>query len=445
MNNRLNGYQDSTNENDEYFHRELMDKLKRWMDRKEVLAIKGPRRSGKTTLLKLLKKWLIEEKGVDESHIMFKIMEDPEFKDQFEKDPIETIESYLIDDEKHYFFLDEFQYAEEGGKKLKLLYDTRENVKFIITGSSSLELTGKTSKHMVGRMFSSHLYPFSFWEFLNAKDKRLARIYTKRNDEIKSFLKEGSSLDVNKEDVFISEFQKPFEEYLRFGSYPEVIKSEGEDMKRTVLKNLFNTYIARDIIALLKIQESSKMRDIVKILSSQLGGILNYNNLSDSCGLYYKKTREFLRILEETYVIDLVKPYHKNLKTELRKNPKAYFVDLGLRNYALGNFLPLESRTDKGEMVENFVINQFRREDVKEVRYWRTHGKAEVDFIYHNGTEVIPVEVKYQSFDEPKISRGYRSYISTYKPDRAVVATKDLWSEEMIEETMVKFFPVYYL
>ncbi|MFW6196013.1 MAG: ATP-binding protein [Thermoplasmatota archaeon] len=431
-------------EKEKFFDRELLEKLKRWSDRREIIAIKGPRQSGKTTILKMFRKWLINEKGVDRDRTVFKTMEDHEFKKEFEKDPQETIESYIFDDKKYYFFLDEFQHTEEGGKKLKLLYDTFENIKLIITGSSSLELTGKTSKHLVGRMFSTHLYPFSFWEFLNVKNKRLSRIYSKRNEDVWRFLKEGDEFDI-KEGIFLSEFQKPFEEFLRYGSYPEVIKSQKEEMKKTVLKNLFETYIARDIIALLKIQESSKLREVVKILSSQLGGILNYNNISESCEIYYKKTKRFLKILEETYVVDLIKPYHKNLKTELRKNPKAYFFDLGLRNYALKNFLPLESRTDKGEMVENFVLNQFRYKGAEEIHYWRTQGKAEVDFIYENGTEIIPIEVKYKKFDEPRISRGYRSYISTYKPDRGVMVTKDFWGEKLIDETKVKFIPVYYL
>jgi len=429
---------------EEYFDRELLEDLKIWADRKEIIAVKGPRQSGKTTLLKIFRRWLIEEKGIDKDRIVFKTMEDPIFKREFEKNPRETIESYLVDKKRHFFFLDEFQYAEEAGKNIKFLYDTLGDVKFIVTGSSSLELTGKTSKHLVGRMFSSHLYPFSFWEFLNAKNKRLARIYSKKNEKVHKFLKHGTELDVQ-EDVFLSEFEKPFEEYLRYGSYPEVIKSEEEEMKKTVLKNLFETYITRDIISLLKVQDSAKLRDVVKILSSQLGGMLNYNSISDSCDLYHKKTKEFLRILEETYVIDLVKPYHKNLKTELKKNPKAYFIDLGLRNYALGNFLPLEARTDNGEIVENFVLTQLRPRVPEKINYWRTQGKAEIDFIYKNGDDIVPIEVKYQSFSRPKVSRGFRSYLSAYQPERGIIITKDLWGETEIEGTTIKFIPVYYL
>jgi len=429
---------------EEYFDRELMEDLKTWVDRREMIAVKGPRQSGKTTLLKIFRRWLIEEKGVDKERIAFKTMEDPVFKREFENSPRETIESYMVDKKRHYFFLDEIHYVEDAGKKLKFLYDTLEDVKFIVTGSSSLELTGKTSKHLVGRIFSSHLYPFSFWEFLNAKDKRLARIYSKKNEKVHKFLKEGTGLDFE-EDVFLSEFEKPFEEYLRYGSYPEVIKSEEEEMKKTVLKNLFETYITRDIISLLKVRESAKLRDVVKILSSQLGGMLNYNSISDSCDLYYKKTKEFLRILEETYVIDLVKPYHKNLKTELKKNPKAYFIDLGLRNYALGNFLPLESRTDNGEMVENFVLTQLRYGEPEKINYWRTQGKAEVDFIYKDGDDIVPIEVKYRSFSRPNVSRGYRSYISTYRPERGAIITRDFWGEKEIEGTTIKFIPVHYL
>ncbi len=435
---------ESNTDMEEYYERELTETVKSWIERKEVIAIKGPRQSGKTTLLRMLINWLKEERGVDEGHIIFKTMEDPDFREQFDKKPRDTVESYLADGEKHYFFLDEFHYLADGGEKLKFMYDTTENVKFIITGSSSLELTGSTSKHLVGRMFSTELYPFSFWEFLNVKEKRLARIYEKKNVRVMDFIRQGTELDVE-EDPFVSDFQDFFKEFILYGSYPEVIKSDSVEMKKTVLKNLFDTYITRDIVALLRIQESSEMRRFVRILSSQLGGMIKYSNLSDSGDLYYKKTKEFLSVLEETYVIDLIKPYHKNLRTELRKNPKVYFVDPGLRNHALKNFLPVENRRDQGEMVENFVLSQLRCHGAEEVNYWRTRGQAEVDFIYRHGMETIPIEVKYKSFNSPRISRGYRSYISTYRPKRAVVVTKDFWGEDMIQDTEVKFIPVCYI
>lgn len=428
----------------EFYKRKLMEKLKKWIDRKEIYAIKGPRQSGKTTLLKILRNWLIEGKEVSPDHTIFLTFEDRELLESFEKAPRELIESYIEDERRYYFFLDEFQYVEEGGQKLKYLYDTLDDVKFVITGSSSLELTSKTSKHLVGRIFSFKLFPFSFWEFLNAKNERLKRVYEKKSKLISDFIRKGKEFQVEK-DIFVSDLRKHLHQFLRYGGYPEVVKTQEVETRKVILKNIYETYTTRDIIELLRVKDVSKLRRLITLLSTQLGGMLNYNELGDSCGLYYKKLKKFLKILQETFIIDIIRPYHKNLRTELKKNPKVYFVDLGMRNYAIDNYLPLRKRGDKGEMVENFVLNQLKRSNIGELHYWRTTGKAEVDFVLTMKDQAIPIEVKYKSFENEKTTRSFKSYLSAYGPDRALVLTKDFWGEEEIGKTKVKFAPVCYL
>lgn len=432
------------NNSEEFYKRELMQKLKKWTDRREIFAIKGPRQSGKTTLLKMFERWLIEERNVKEDHIIFLTFEDLENKENFETSPREFIESYLVDEDRYYFLLDEYHYVEEGGKKLKLLYDTLKNTKFVITGSSSLELKSKTSKHLVGRLFSFHLYPFSFWEFLNVRDKRLRRIYEEKNSQIYEFLENGKKNETNG-NLFLKELNKKLDDYIRFGSYPEVIKTDDEETKRTIIKNIFNTYITRDIVDLLEIHESSKIKKLVTVLSSQLGGLTNYNQLSDTCETYYKKIKKFIEILKETYVLEVIRPYHKNVKTELKKNPKIYFVDMGLRNYVLDNFSGLRKRNERGELVENFVLNSLRRRDMGELHYWRTQGKAEVDFVLTSGQDIIPIEVKYRDFNSPKISKGFRSFISSYEPERALMVTKNYFDNEKVGNTEIMYVPAVYI
>jgi len=123
------------------FPRDILPKLLRWMERREIYAIKGPRQSGKTTLLHLLKNELVK-KGVDEDKIIFLNFEDPDVLEGFSRNPKTYIKSFMMDNGRHYFFMDEYQYVKDGGKKLKLLYDDITNAKFVITGSSSLEISG---------------------------------------------------------------------------------------------------------------------------------------------------------------------------------------------------------------------------------------------------------------------------------------------------------------
>ncbi|ODS36688.1 MAG: hypothetical protein A7316_09925 [Candidatus Altiarchaeales archaeon WOR_SM1_86-2] len=434
----------------EYLDREITTKLKKWIDRREIYAIKGPRQCGKTTLLYILKDYLVHEKGVDEDRIIFLNCEDYEVLEKFNKNSKEFISSYITGRDINYFFLDEFQYVEDGGRKLKILYDTYENAKFIITGSSSLELTGKTSKFLVGRVFEFNLYPFSFKEFLNAKDKRLARIHNERNEKFKNLIFNSINPGID-EEIFTGDFKNLFAEYVTYGGYPEVIKTDDKETKKEILKNIYNTYVTRDVIELLKIRDVFKFRKIVSVLSSQLGGIANYNELSSVCESYYKELMEILDVLEETFIIKRVTPFYRNLKTELKKNPKVYFVDSGLRNYTINNFAPVDERTDKGEIIENFVLNQLNQllslspEYEFRINYWRTLGKAEVDFILNFQKKIIPVEVKYKKFQKPEVTRSFRSFLSSYQPDNAVLLTKNYSGKMNVNGINISFIPVWYV
>lgn len=430
----------------EIYERELLGELKKWVDRREVFAVKGPRQSGKTTLLKVLAELLKEERGVNSENIIFLTFEDKEILEKFTVAPKEFVKSFVErEGERYYFLLDEFHYVKDGGQKLKLLYDTMENAKFIITGSSSLEIIA-LSRYLVGRVFSFHLFPFNFHEFLNAKDKRLTKVREEKSGALKKFILEGKEFGFG-DDILLSDALKFFEEYVIFGGYPEVIKGENVEAKRMVLKNIYETYIGREIVELLRIPDILKFRKLVSLLSSQAGGLINYSQLALACDSYYKEIMGLLNVLEETYVIKLVRPFHKNIRTELRKNPKVYFIDPGLRNYAINNFNWLELRGDSGALVENYVFLALFNlvKDFGKVNYWRTLSKAEVDFVLSTGDEVVPVEVKYSGLEEPKVSKSFRSFLVAYRPNRGVVLTKNFWGESEISGTKVKFVPVCYL
>jgi len=424
-------------END-IFPRDILPDLMKWLDRREAYAIKGPRQSGKTTILKILQDKLKGE------NIVFMNFEDPDVLEAFEADPKGYVKSFMLKEGRYYFLMDEYHYVKDPGKKLKLLYDTLENAKFIVTGSSSLELSGAMAKFLVGRVFFFELFPFSFHEFLVARNPRLARIYEEKNNRIKEFLIDGEAF-VDK-DIFLKEFAPLLNEYLIFGGYPAVIKARDNETKRVILKNIYDTYISKDVIEFLKITDAFKYRCVVRALATLIGSLLNYTELCSTCQTYYKEVKRIISILSETYIVKTIRPFYRNPITELKKNPKVYFFDLGLRNYIIGNFSPLEKRTDVGAIIENFVFLSLRNSfPDRTINYWRTIAKAEVDFILRLNEQVIPIEVKYQTFKSPKISKSLRSFIKTYKPKRALVVTKDFWGKEKIEDTSVVFTPACYL
>jgi predicted AAA+ superfamily ATPase len=430
-----------------YLERKLLEEVKKWMDRREIIAIKGPRQSGKTTLLEMLKDWL-EERGTKEGNIIFLTFEDREILDKFSLNAKELIGSYIdSEDERYFVLIDEVHYCRDAGQKLKLLYDTFKNVKFVITGSSSLEITSETAKYLVGRLFSFELLPFGFHEFLRAKDDRLARIFLKRQRQIEDFIIKGKNFGVPSKDIFVRDLMEFLEEFLTFGGYPEVIKAAREEEKRIVLKNIFNTYLERDIVSFLQISDTMKFRKLIQLLSAQTAKLISYERLTTSTDSYFKEMTKLLDILQQTYTIRMLRPFHRNMVTELRKNPKVYFVDCGLRNNAIGVFNPIEIREDRGELAENFVLNELRfmmNEDFN-INFWRTTAKAEVDFVLSARKEVIPVEVKFEKLKKEKIGRSLFSFINNYSPKRALVATRDFWGERKVNGTVVKFVPVVYL
>lgn len=430
-----------------YIERDLTAQLVKWLGRKEILAIKGPRQSGKTTLLQLLKEHILKSGLAEEEQIIFRSFEDRDELEQFTVSPKTYLKSYLQDSQKpHFFLLDEYQYVRQGGQKLKLLFDSFPNVKFIITGSSSLELISQTGRYLVGRMFSFNLYPLSFSEFLRFKDTRLYRVFKEFRHQVQKFLE--AKLSIIPEDIFIKEILPLFEEYCQFGGYPEVVKTDDYQTKIQILKNIADTYVEKDIIQLLKIESITEFRLLTRLMAAQIGQLINYQQLCSDTKLHFKKVKHFLSVLEETYLIKTLLPFSKNQSTEIKKNPKIYFLDPGLRNYFVASFsLPL-TRPDKGSLIENTIFTNLiyhYQEKFWKINFWRTFGGAEVDFILFNGLDQIPIEVKYSSFKTPKIIRGYRSFLTTYKPNNGLVLTKDFWGKTKIGKTSIFFAPCFYI
>lgn len=429
-----------------YLERSLFKELQKWNARREIFAIRGPRQSGKTTLLEIYKNWLIEN-GVDKKNIISITFEDREVLEKFAQNPVDFVKRFITNKKQRiYFFIDEAQYLEALGQKLKLIYDKYPNIKLIITGSSSLELISQTAKYLVGRLFSFELLPLSFYEFLLSKDAALAKIYLERKQNVAKLIIEHKEFVLPKNDIFTNELLKYFREYLLFGSYPRVVTSTSTEEKTIVLKNIFNTYLEKDIVSFLQITDTAKFRKIVSILSAISGNLLSYEFLAANTNTYFKEIQYILDVLEQTYIISRLRPFHKNLVTELRKNPKIYFYDAGIRNYAIQNFSEFNVRADKAQLAENFVFNSLKTlDEAGNLYFWRTTAKAEVDFVINKGAIITPIEVKFEIFKKQKISKSFHSFISSYSPKIAIIATREFWGEHKIKKTKVIFLPLLYI
>ncbi|MBI5554691.1 MAG: DUF4143 domain-containing protein [Elusimicrobia bacterium] len=155
--------------------------------------------------------------------------------------------------------------------------------------------------------------------------------------------------------------------------------------------------------------------------------------------------KNYLFLLENTFVINLIKPYFKNKRKEISKMPKIYMEDIGIRNMSLADFRRLELRAELGSLIENFVLNEFSkyRQGVDEIYFWRTIAQQEVDFLYKSKDGLIPVEVKYTLFKEKYIPSGLRNFIQNYQSKEALIITKDYLTKTNFQNTTVYFIPAW--
>jgi predicted AAA+ superfamily ATPase len=309
-----------------------------------------------------------------------------------------------------------------------------------ISGSSSLEIKTNVLPFLVGRLLLFDLHTFDFEEFLLTRDKGLTKILKEKHKSVKGFLEGEDELS---QPSFQEEFLKYWKEYAIFGGYPEVVKSTDKKEKIMLLKNIYSLYLEKDVIAFFRVEETKKFEDFTRMLAFNTASLLNLNSIASDLKLSYRRVKEFLEILQHSYVIHLVSPFHKNLVTELKKSKKVYFLDLGLRNCVMNNFTDFDFREDRGKLTENFVFRELLTNfEEYSINYWRTTGKAEVDFILTKEGEIVPVEVKLKG---EKLSRGFYSFLKSYKPEKALVVTLDKFQKQKVDETLIFWIPVFYL
>ena len=398
-----------------YIERELESKIQKYLKRKEIIAIVGARQCGKTTLMKHLLKNLKNSKFIS--------FDDQKILQIFEQDIDLFIKRYI--DRIDFLFIDEFQYAKDGGKILKFIYDNYKT-KIVLSGSSVIDLSVQSIKFLVGRILVFTLYPLSFEEFLKFKDRNLYDILKR---------------DIKIRNITHNLIRKIYEGYVIFGGYPEVVLAKENEEKIEIIKNIYNTYLLKEIREILQINDDAKLAILIKALALQIGNEVNYNEVSLLTGFKYKELIEKLSILKKTFVCIESRPYFSNKRKELVKSPKFYFLDNGFRNISIDNFQELDKRTDKGPLNENFVASELFKKELK-LNYWRTKSGAEVDFVVEKEGKLIPVEVK-SIIKKPVYGKSLKSFIISYKPNKGYILSEDYYNVLTLVIVKIKFVAIF--
>jgi len=359
-----------------YIEREIKEKFKKVNSAYPIVSLVGARQSGKTTFLK---------EQMKQSKSSYLLFDDPDIRNLFEED-IKKFEKQYIEG-YDLSVLDEVQYCKNAGRNLKYLAD--KNRKIWLTASSEIILSKEVLSYLVGRVSIIRLYPFSIQEFLNAK---------------------------NQKEFTQKVFERNVWEHIIYGGYPKVVTLEDTELKKTILKDLYDTMILKDIARNFSIEDIKSLEEFTKYLSVNIGGLISYESVSKDIKLSFQTLKKYLDAMEKSYLITRVQPFYRNKTKEITKQPKIYFIDTGLRNIIARNF----SIEIDGKLFENYVLSELLKIGFSP-KHWRTKSKAEVDFIIEKDSEIIPIEVKLDASE--KIKRSLYSFIEAYKPKRAFIVT----------------------
>lgn len=351
------------------FERIVLKKILPFLATNDILLFYGARQVGKTTLMKL-----IQQKYITEQSLFFDL-ENPDYLNLLDKNSelfVAYLKSYHAWEENRriVIFIDEIQYLTNPTNFLKYIYDNYPNIKLIVSGSSTLEIRGKLKDSLVGRLMKFEIYPLAFEEFLSFKGK----------DNLAQMI--GKPIEF---EMVNNELRFYYEEFITYGSYPKVVLSNDADLKKAYLKQIHESYIQKDIKDIGKIREVEKFNRMVRILASQAGNLLNITELSGTAGVTVNTINDWLFLLENTFVIKLIRPFSGNIRNELSKMPKLFFIDSGLKNCITNSF----------EIAGNSFENSFfscinHGYKAEKLCFYRTQDKKEIDFIL-NGK---PFELK---------------------------------------------------
>jgi len=359
--------------------------------RGKILVLYGPRQVGKTTLVrKVLEKrsenqlWL----SGDEADVRRALSD--------------TNRTTLagVSGKAKIVVIDEAQRISNIGLTLKLADDFLPEVQVIATGSSSFELANQINEPLTGRKKQFTLYPISFTEM------------------------------VAQESLF--EEKRLLERRLLYGSYPEIITHPGEEEE--LLRDLAESYLYKDVFSFEQLRKPELLFKLLQALALQIGSEVKNAELARFLGVDNETIERYINLLEKAFIIFRLPSLNRNIRSEIKKGKKIYFFDLGMRNYIINNFNPLEVRNDVGGLWENWLILE-RRKMLEYSRkrvnsyFWRTMSQQEIDYIEDSGGTLEAWEFKWSS----KTGRSFPpSFLEAYPGSKTTIIHRDSFEEFLL-------------
>lgn len=353
-----------------FIERQIHKKIRNFLKEKQIIVITGMRRVGKTTLVKELLKEIESENKV------YIDLQQVENREMFGDKNFDNILLQLKNknglnlSQKMYIAIDEIQLVPELPGVIKYLYD-HNDIKFIVTGSSSYYMKNLFTESLSGRKVIFEVYPLDFEEFLNFKN-----IKHGSDDNFLVSAISGSGYGF---------FHPYYEEFIEYGGFPEVVLSNSLEVKREMLKDIINSYINIDVETMSDFKKKEDFYKLVKILAGQVGSRMDYSKLSKIVGISQVTLKNYLKFLEDTYLIHRISVFTNSREKEITKAQKLYFSDTGLVN--------ILADISGGAKFENTIFNQLKH--FGDVRYYALKTGREIDFVFKRDKEdPVALEVK---------------------------------------------------
>jgi predicted AAA+ superfamily ATPase len=350
--------------------RKLTENIQNNLPLKKAVVILGARQVGKTTLLQQL--------NLEQEDTLVLNGDEPDVRELLTGINSSRLKNILGG--KQNVIIDEAQLIPEIGITLKLISDQLKDVQLFVSGSSSIDLASKINEPLTGRKLEYQMYPVSFAEMVKHHG--------------------------------LLEERRQLPHRLTFGSYPEIITSPGNEV--LLLKNIAGSYLFKDILSFGEIKKPVVLEKLLKALALQVGNEVSFNELSQIVGADKETVEKYIDLLEKAFIVFRLNALNRNVRNEIKKGKKIYFIDNGIRNAVIGNFMLWENRLDKGALWENYLVS----ERVKYLYYngfygsyyfWRTTQQQEIDYIEEQDGKFKVFEFKLSPKKQTKLSVTFKN------------------------------------
>lgn len=355
-----------------YLKRALFQDLGKKVLPNKVLILLGARRVGKTELLKNYLQTI-----ADGSYLQLN-GEDINDANLLKERSVANYKRLLLNIDL--LVIDEAQMIPDIGLVLKLIVDSIQGIKIIATGSSIFDLNNTLGEPLVGRKNTLYLFALAQMEYSKHEN------YKQTTEKL--------------------------EERLLFGSYPELIQYSDWEDKKEYLYEIINSYLLKDILVFEGIKHADKIYDLLRLIAYQLGKEVSLQELANQLQMSKNTVATYLDLLSKVFIIFKVEGFSRNLRKEIVKSSRWYFYDNGIRNGIINNFNRLDSRTDVGDLWENYLaVERVKKQNYLKIKtnnyFWRTYDQQELDWLEETADKLSGFEFKWSETKKVKIPAAF--------------------------------------